>query len=192
MKTLLWTVVIVFLLWMAIDLAPMLVHSLNSLADNLQKTTDGLDKTITNLEVYTARRERELAVEKAQLPAASEMSPEVPRDSSRVERFKQIPKLAEKKRSFWIKELGLPTKSEDPVAGVPPGGIDCWRTGGVDMIVTWLKDKRPLGMMLSATKGQPALTTEEIDALKQYFARFRPTASDAPTGVLVVGINKEP
>ncbi len=193
MKAFRWVLriaVIVFLVWIAIDLAPRLVPSLNSLSDNLQKTADGLAKTATDLEVYTEKARRDLAQENAALSATTEASPVVPGDLSRVERFKRLPKLAEKKRPVWIRELGSPTESGDPIAGVPPGGIDCWRTGGVDMIVTWLKDKRPLGMILSATKGQPELTTEEIDALKQYFSRFRPTASNA--GVLVVGINKEP
>jgi hypothetical protein len=182
-------VVIAFLVWMAIDLAPRLVPSLNSLSDNLQKTADGLGKTATDLEVYTEKARRDLAQEKAALSATTEASPVVPRDLSRVERFKRLPKLAEKKRSVWIKELGSPTESGGSIAGVPPGGIDCWRTGGVDMIVTWLKDTRPLGIMFTCTKGNPELTTEEIAALQQYFARFRPTATN---GMLVVGINKEP
>jgi hypothetical protein len=169
-------VVIAFLVWMAIDLAPRLVPSLNSL-------------TATDLEVYTEKARRDLAQAKAALSATTEASPVVPRDLSRVERFKRLPKLAEKNRSVWIKELGSPTESGGSIAGVPPGGIDCWRTGGVDMIVTWLKDTRPLGIMFTCTKGNPELTTEEIAALQQYFARFRPTATN---GMLVVGINKEP
>lgn len=54
MKAFRWVLriaVIVFLVWMAIDLAPRLVPSLNSLSDNLQKTADALAKTATGLKV---------------------------------------------------------------------------------------------------------------------------------------------
>ena len=56
------------------------------------------------------------------------------------------------------------------------------------MIVTWTKERRPLGIMFTASKGQPDLTIEEIKALEHYFPRFRPTSSN---GVLVIGINKD-
>jgi hypothetical protein len=112
MKAFRWVLriaVIVFLVWMAIDLAPRLVPSLNSLSDNLQKTADGLAKTATGLKVYTEKARKDLAQENAALSATTKASPIVPPDLSRVEQFKRLPKLAEKKRPVWIKERQLTT-----------------------------------------------------------------------------------
>jgi hypothetical protein len=164
------------------------VPALNNLSNSLDETTKGLDQTIKSLEYQTAKARFELDQERKKQDEATSA---VPQDLSRAEAFSAVPALVEKHRVGWIKVLGSPDRSSPPFHGVPPGGIDCWRRNDVDMIVTWLKDRRPLGIMFTASKGQPDLTAEEIKVLEQYFARFRPAPSETG-GVLVIGINKEP
>jgi hypothetical protein len=187
--TLLRIAVIAFLAWIAIDLAPQVVPTLNAVHDGLQQTADSLGKAATDLQNYTEQRRQVLAQQRASSSTPSQ--PEaMSADLSRVEPFSRIATLVDKHRSGWIKVLGSPYQSSPSVAGVPPGGMDCWRRADVEMTVTWLKDRRPLGIMFAATKGQPYLTAEEIKALQKYFAQFRslPAASN---GLLVISINKD-